>query len=162
MLSFETLREANKQRLPQFKNAKGEPSHTEPDGSDWSLNDWMTAVVGEIGGAASILKKVRRGDLTLDQARPELRREFADIVCYLDILAMQCGIELGASVRDKFNEISSKVGANVRIGTDDDWHQRWSTSGVYSDIKVCPHCLVEEGKPHNLGCPVLVAHCQSL
>ena len=33
-LTFNNLREANKARLPQFKNAKGEPAHEKEDGSD--------------------------------------------------------------------------------------------------------------------------------
>lgn len=50
-LSFNTLRGANKARLPQFKNAKGELAHSEPDGSDWTLGEWCTAVAGELGEA---------------------------------------------------------------------------------------------------------------
>jgi len=112
-LSFNTLREANTARLPQFKNAKGEPAHSEPDGSDWSLNDWMTAVAGEVGEAANMLKKVKRGDLTLEEARPDIAKEFADIVTYLDILAKQAGINLGDAVVSKFNEVSKKIDSTV-------------------------------------------------
>ena len=34
-LSFNVLRAANTRRMPQFKNAKGEPAHEKEDGSDW-------------------------------------------------------------------------------------------------------------------------------
>lgn len=81
-LTFDELREANKRRLPTFKNAKGELSHSEPDGSDWSLSDWSNACLGELGEAANIIKKVRRGDITLDDARVSLAKEFADVVTY--------------------------------------------------------------------------------
>jgi len=126
-LSFRTLREANKQRLPQFKNRKGEPAHSKADGSDWALSAWSNAVCGELGEAANLIKKIERGDMTLDEARQELADELADVATYLDILAFRAGIDLGEAVKHKFNRVSKRVGANVRIGDDDDWHQRWNT-----------------------------------
>ena len=125
-LTFNVLRGANTARLPTFKNSKGEPAHSEPDGSDWCLAQWANAVTGELGEAANIIKKVDRGDLTLDEARPSLAKEFADIVTYLDILAMRAGIDLGKATMDKFNEVSIRVGSPVRIASDD-WY--------YSDPK---------------------------
>ena len=120
-LTFNVLRGANKARLPQFKNAKGEPAHEKEDGSDWSLAEWMNAVSGELGEAANIIKKVRRGDLTLEQAKPMLAEEFADIVTYLDITAAQAGINLGEATINKFNKVSKRVGSNIRIAADD-WY----------------------------------------
>lgn len=45
-LTFDALRQANRARLPHFKNALGQPAHSEPDGSDWSDAEWLQAVVG--------------------------------------------------------------------------------------------------------------------
>ena len=112
-LAFEDLRLGNILRLPQFKNSKGEPAHSKPDGSDWSLNDWMTATLGELGECANVLKKVRRGDLTLEEARPKIMQEIADTIIYADILAMQCGISLDEAVLKTFNNKSKQVGADV-------------------------------------------------
>ncbi len=114
-LTFNSLREANTTRLPTFKNAKGEPAHSEPDGSDWKLSAWCNAVTGELGEAANIIKKVERGDLTLDEARPMLAKEYADIVTYLDILAFRTQVDLGKATMEKFNEVSVRVGSPVRI-----------------------------------------------
>lgn len=114
-LTFNILREANIARLPQFKNSKGEPAHSEPDGSDWGLAEWMNAVAGELGEAANIIKKIKRGDLSLEEARPMLAAEFADIVCYLDITAFQAGVNLGQATMDKFNKVSERVGSDVYI-----------------------------------------------
>lgn len=114
-MDFSTLRNANLRRLPQFKNSKGEPAHSQPDGSDWSLAEWCNAVTGELGEAANLIKKVQRGDYTLDEARQDLADEFADIVTYLDILAMRAGVDLGEAVRNKFNLVSTRVGADVFI-----------------------------------------------
>ena len=114
-LTFQALEKANKARLPQFKNAKGESAHSEPDGSDWSLSDWMNAVSGEAGEAANIVKKIRRGDFSLDEARPLLGKELADVVTYLSILAYRAGIDLGDAVIEKLNEVSERVGSDVRL-----------------------------------------------
>jgi len=112
-LTFSALREANTKRIPLFKNAKGEQAHSENDGSDWSLAEWCNAVTGELGEAANLIKKVRRGDFTLDEVREELAKEFADVVVYLDILAMRAGVDLGKATVSKFNEVSTRVGCNV-------------------------------------------------
>lgn len=114
-LSFDQLRAANIARLPTFKNSKGDPAHSEPDGSDWSLAEWSNAVLGELGEAANLIKKVQRGDLTLAEARPMLAKEYADVVTYLDILAMRTGVSLADAVVDKFNEVSERVGSPVRL-----------------------------------------------
>ncbi len=95
-LAFSSLRHANKARLPLFKNAQGGPAHSEPDGSDWCRAQWCNAVTGELGEAANLIKKIERGDFSLDEARDDLGRELADIMGYLDIMAFRFGIDLGA------------------------------------------------------------------
>ena len=120
-LSFNTLRDANRARLPLFKNAKGKQAHSKTNGSDWIPAQWLQAVVGELGEFANLNKKVERGDFTLDEARPDIADELADVVIYLDILADQLGVNLGAAVMQKWNKTSAKVGAPIRIAADD-WH----------------------------------------
>jgi NTP pyrophosphatase (non-canonical NTP hydrolase) len=115
-LTFDELRAANIARLPQFKNSRGEPAHSQPDGSDWSLGEWSNAVLGELGEAANLIKKVTRGDYTLDQVRVELGKELADVQTYLDILAFRAGISLGDATIQKWNEVSVRVGCDLRIG----------------------------------------------
>lgn len=117
-LTFNTLRGGNTARLPEFRNNKGELSHNDPN-NEWSLNDWMTACVGELGEAANVLKKVRRGDLTLEEALPLLKQEFADVNIYLDIMSMKAGINLGEAIMETFNTKSEKVGSRVRLAADD-------------------------------------------
>lgn len=117
-LTFDILRAANLARLPEFKNRKGEPAHSKADGSDWDLSAWSNAVLGELGEAANIIKKIRRGDITLEEARPLLSREFADVQTYLDLLAFQAGIDLGAATIEKWNEVSERVGSDLRLTTE--------------------------------------------
>jgi NTP pyrophosphatase (non-canonical NTP hydrolase) len=118
-LKLADLRLANSLRLPQFKNAAGDIAHSKPDGSDWSPADWMVAVVGELGEAANVMKKMRRGDFgaygsaTYAAAEAMLSKEFADVLTYLDLMAAQFGIDLGDATMHKFNEVSRRVGASI-------------------------------------------------
>jgi NTP pyrophosphatase (non-canonical NTP hydrolase) len=114
-LSFKTLTEANNKRLPLFKNSKGLPAHSKPDGSDWSHAEWLQAVIGELGEYANIMKKVQRGDMTMEEAKPSIEKELADVMTYFAILAQQLNIDLGQAVEDKFNEVSDRVDADVYI-----------------------------------------------
>ena len=120
-LTFNTLRSANLKRLPLFKNRKGEPAHSKPDGSDWLLSQWSNAVCGELGEAANLIKKIERGDYTLEEKREDLGRELADVVTYLDILAYRAGINLGEATMSKWNEVSERIDCTIRVAADD-WH----------------------------------------
>jgi NTP pyrophosphatase (non-canonical NTP hydrolase) len=101
--------------LPQFKNSLGKPAHSEADGSDWSPSQWLQAVVGELGEYANIRKKFERGDITEEKFMVEAAKEIADVQIYLDILAFRLGINLGDATTKKFNEVSQRVGASVRL-----------------------------------------------
>lgn len=118
-LTFNALRAANIARIPLFKNRRGEPAHPEPDGSDWCLAQWCNAVCGELGEAANLIKKVERGDATLDLYRDLIAEELADVVTYLDILAFRAGVDLGAATVAKFNKVSKRVGCDVRLAGED-------------------------------------------
>ena len=143
-LSFETLRLANRLRLPQFKNNKSEPAHSKEDGSDWTPSDWLEALVGEIGEYANWHKKFKRGDITFYTFREEAEKELADIQTYLDILAMRCldipghphatGIFLDEATRYKFNEVSKRVQSSIRI-TEDDRVAEISKAIVSEDVE---------------------------
>jgi NTP pyrophosphatase (non-canonical NTP hydrolase) len=114
-LTFGELRKANTARLAVFKNGKGELAHSVPDGSDWSLGEWSNAVLGELGEAANLIKKIQRGDTTLEEARAALAKEFADVITYMDLLAFRAGVDLGEATTSKFNEVSERVGCLIRL-----------------------------------------------
>lgn len=115
MLTFDLLRKANIKRLPTFKNKKGLPAHSKPDGSDWSPAQWLQAVTGEIGEYANIRKKFERGDIDEAEFKETAAKELADVQTYLDILAFQLKIDLGDAVIQKFNEVSDRINSPVRI-----------------------------------------------
>lgn len=85
--------------------------------SSWSLSDWMTATVGELGEAANIAKKLNRvrdgipgNDESEEQLRASLADELADTFIYLDLLAQSQGICLAEAVDVKFSKTSTKIG----------------------------------------------------
>jgi hypothetical protein len=86
-LTFATLREANTQRLPQFKNKHGQPAHSTTDGSDWSPAQWFRAFVGEVGQLAEVRIELEAGRITFEQYKIKAEKELADIQTYLDLLA---------------------------------------------------------------------------
>jgi NTP pyrophosphatase (non-canonical NTP hydrolase) len=86
----------------------------------WSLSDWLTATLGELGEAANIAKKlnrVRDGINGNKQSEAELRtafrREIADTVIYLDLLAQREGFDLGEAVRETFNAKSRELNCSI-------------------------------------------------
>ncbi len=125
-LSLDTLRLANIKRLPQFRDKHGRIAHSRPDGSDWNPAQWLQALIGELGEYANFRKKFERGDLTFEEFKPHAAKELADVLTYLDLLALRCldtpthahrtGIDLSVAAVEKFNEVSDRVKSTVRIG----------------------------------------------
>lgn len=84
----------------------------------WSLSDWMTATMGELGEAANIVKKMNRirdnitntGDPNSVELRQMLSDELADTYIYLDLLAQAAGFKLADIVASKFEKTSQKIG----------------------------------------------------
>lgn len=112
-LTFDHLRQANRARLMQFRNGQGQLVHSRDDGRDWSLSQWSNAVCGEVGEAANIVKKIERGDYTLEDAARPLADELADVAIYLDLLALRAGIDLSQAIVRKFNAVSRRVHSHV-------------------------------------------------
>jgi NTP pyrophosphatase (non-canonical NTP hydrolase) len=77
----------------------------------------MTAVAGEVGEAANIVKKLNRvrdgipGNAeTPEQLRSMLADEIADAAIYLDLLAQSLGFDLETIREVKFAKTSAKIG----------------------------------------------------
>lgn len=84
---------------------------------DWSLNDWMVALTGEVGELANFFKKIRRGDLSFEDPDVciEIGHEFGDIFAYLIILADKAGYGLLQVSADKFNIVSERMNSEIKI-----------------------------------------------
>lgn len=90
--------------------------------SSWSLSDWFTATLGELGEASNVAKKLNRirdgipgNDKTEEELRAALADEIADTFIYLDLLAQSQGIDLETAVIDKFNRTSTKIGYDNKL-----------------------------------------------
>jgi len=84
---------------------------------DWSGSDWMVAVLGELGEAANVLKKLNRvrdgipgNKETAEQLREKFASELADAYIYLDLLCQAHGIDLEAAVNQTFERKSAQIG----------------------------------------------------
>lgn len=110
-LTFDKFRQANITRCVKWH----------PKGIDsWSPSDWLTAVTGELGELASLLKmrNRERDGLPGNKFSPtdkQIADELADVLTYLDLLAAVLGVDLGAAAVEKFNEVSERVGFPDRI-----------------------------------------------
>lgn len=79
---------------------------------EWSETDWGCALAGEVGELCNLLKKRKRGQ---DVPLKAVMDEIADVVIYADLLAARLGVHLSGPIRDKFNEVSERVGSDVRL-----------------------------------------------
>jgi len=91
--------------------------------SSWSLSDWFMATLGELGEAANVGKKLNRvrdgipgNDEAPDELRSKLRRELADTLIYLDLLAQSEGIDLADALVETFDAKSEKIGYPQKLG----------------------------------------------
>ena len=113
-LTFDEFRAANVARCLKWH----------PQGIEsWSPSDLLTAVTGELGQLASLLKmrNRERDGLPGNKFSPtdcQVADELADVLTYLDLLAATLGVDLGRAAAQKFNEVSERVGFPDRIVID--------------------------------------------
>jgi NTP pyrophosphatase (non-canonical NTP hydrolase) len=82
----------------------------------WSLSDWMTALTGEVGEAANLVKKLNRirdgvpgnKGVTEKELQAFLADELADVYIYLDLLVMRLGLNMDDIIVSKFNATSQQ------------------------------------------------------
>jgi NTP pyrophosphatase (non-canonical NTP hydrolase) len=72
------------------------------------LEHLLVCLLGELGEFSNILKKVRRGDITLDSAKRELDEELVDVFIYLLKIAGQFAVDLEAGYENKMEKNALK------------------------------------------------------
>jgi NTP pyrophosphatase (non-canonical NTP hydrolase) len=84
----------------------------------WSLSDWMTALAGEVGEVANIIKKLNRHrdgvenvwDPPVRELEEDLGTELADSLAYLLLLSSAAGVDLAEAFVKKYNDVSFAQG----------------------------------------------------
>lgn len=90
--------------------------------SAWSASDWMTALMGEVGEAANVVKKLNRcrdaarglcrpdaNGATEDELRVQLRKELGDVFVYLDLLAQALDFHIEDAAVEVFDAKSVQI-----------------------------------------------------
>lgn len=76
-----------------------------------SMSDRACSACGDMDGC-HLPAKVRTEK---EDCIKEIGKELADIITYADLFAARLGIDLGQIVRDKFNEVSDRVGSEIKL-----------------------------------------------
>lgn len=110
VLTFAMFSATNRERC-EAKSGFNHPLH------GWSMSDWFTALIGEVGEAANVAKKLNRtrdripGNKDGDEAlRAKLRKELGDVYVYLDLLAQSLGFCIGDAAVEVFDAKSEEIG----------------------------------------------------
>src|SRR5262245_38605424 len=102
MKTFAEFSESNRQRCEA-------PNGFNHQLASWSDSDWLTAIVGELGEAANVVKKLNRyrdgipgNDESEDELRAELRKELGDTFVYLDLFCQKLGFTIADAAIEVF------------------------------------------------------------
>jgi NTP pyrophosphatase (non-canonical NTP hydrolase) len=79
-----------------------------------ALEHLVVCIAGEVGELANVVKKVRRGDSTLEESRAAIVEETADIFIYTLKLANQLGFQLHDAFSEKMRRNESRFGKYER------------------------------------------------
>jgi NTP pyrophosphatase (non-canonical NTP hydrolase) len=103
-LTFSQFQERNKRRC---REGFDKDLHT--------VEFFAIAIAGEAGELCNKIKKVMRGDVTMDEQRQEILKEVADVITYCDLLMSKLGAETDVELMRKFNEVSERRGLKDHI-----------------------------------------------
>lgn len=112
MFDLRRFSQVNKQRC-EAKDGFDHPLDS------WSINDWLTAVMGELGEAANYAKKLLREEQGMPGNKPEdsaeilsakLVKELADTVIYLDLAFQRLGQDTSNVIMQVFDAKSKCLG----------------------------------------------------
>ena len=115
-LTFKRFSEINRQRCESSTGFNHKLS-------SWSTSDWFLALLGELGEAANIAKKLNRvrdgipgNKVSAEELRIKLRQELGDAFVYLDLLCQSLGVAIGDAATEVFNSKSEEIGCLITIG----------------------------------------------
>lgn len=105
--------------LKKLRKAQLERQKLWDPGIKLDLSYFGNAAAGEMGEACNVIKKLERERLGLPGSKAnidQLADELADVIIYLDLIAMKIGVDLETAIKNKFNKDSNKHGFNVLLG----------------------------------------------
>ncbi|HSV26219.1 MAG TPA: MazG-like family protein [Xanthobacteraceae bacterium] len=115
MPSFKEFSRANLKRCESAKGFKHSLYK-------WDVNKWFVAIMGELGEAANVVKKLNReedgivGNKQTDvELQLKLRHEMADAFIYLDLTAQRLGFNIFDAAVEVFDNKSAEIGYPVRL-----------------------------------------------
>ncbi len=73
-------------------------------------------LTGEAGEFADIIKKIKRGDYTLEEKREELLKELGDVMWYVTQVANDMGTDIGTIADINVKKIESRIVRGVWRG----------------------------------------------
>jgi NTP pyrophosphatase (non-canonical NTP hydrolase) len=86
-----------------------------PQCKTWTNSDWFLELVGEVGEAGNIIKKINRQDTNRDELREKLKSEFADIFLCLLLNCNHHQIDLELATFEKFNLDSTNRSSTIQL-----------------------------------------------
>jgi NTP pyrophosphatase (non-canonical NTP hydrolase) len=90
--------------------------------NSWSTSDWLTALMGELGEAANVAKKLNRvrdgipGNKQSEaELHQQLRKELGDVFVYLDLTCRSLGFCVDDAAAEVFNAKSKEIGYSESV-----------------------------------------------
>ena len=109
-MTFGEFSQANRDRCESLQGFKHKLQ-------DWDTSDWFLAILGELGEAANVGKKLNRvrdgipgNKESPDELRNKLRKELGDVFVYLDLTAQAHGFNIADAAVEVFNAKSVEIG----------------------------------------------------
>ena len=73
------------------------------------LEHLLIAILGELGEAANIVKKISRGDMLLSEVREKISEEIIDILIYVIKLTYQMDIDVEKALNNKIKKNEKRL-----------------------------------------------------
>jgi NTP pyrophosphatase (non-canonical NTP hydrolase) len=91
------------------------PGKTEKEGLAYAA----LGLAGEAGEIANKIKKILRGDKTIDETRKDLRDELGDVLWYISALADNLDLNLSYIAEENIRKLKSRQERGVLKGSGD-------------------------------------------
>lgn len=73
------------------------------------------ALGGEVGELQQEIKRMMDEGTLTEERRIRIGNEISDIQTYADLCAQHCGLDPEAILKQKFNEVSDRVGSDIKL-----------------------------------------------